>query len=132
MNTETHPPLRIKESRELKPIRELCVRDLWHLASAVAKTGECLAKARSTEIVSASQAEEVLESLLADSPLHDGENARAAILEVWHRANATTRALLLLETRLHRILEGAVAMPDIVGRARLVQLVHEALEGGEA
>jgi hypothetical protein len=129
--------LMVKTGRdEKKPVREVPVPDLWHLASAVAKTGECLAKARDQEILSEAHAEEVLNTLLAEAPLHDGENARQAILDVWHQAHSTTRALLVIEQKLQAILELAEPRAKLIPISeadvlKIRKLAEEALEGGK-
>ena len=60
--------LMIKTGRdEKRPIREVPVPDLWHLARAVAKTADALAEARAVDLLSADQAEDVLTKLLEEA-----------------------------------------------------------------
>ncbi|MHC4430185.1 MAG: hypothetical protein ACYS0D_16540 [Planctomycetota bacterium] len=118
---------------EVTPLSEIQVPDLWHLAAAVAKTGACLKTAREEEIVSSHHAEDVLETLLNDALLQEGEGPRQSILDVWHLASSTTRALLRIKASLNealRLLDLPMAEGDVLV-PRLREVLTGALEGKE-
>jgi len=115
---------------ESVPLSEVQVPDMWGLSRAVVRTGECLSDARGVEVLSSGHAENVLEALLRDAPLQDGEKAARVIVEVWHLANSTTRALQLVEERIQqalRFMEVSGTSSPLV--ARLREFLVSALEG---
>lgn len=126
---------------EIRPIKELEVRDLWHLASAVAQTSKELQKARDTEIMNGDHGEDVLIELLESSGLHgDGERQREAILDVWHLAHAMRRALLKIEQQAQEAIkfldavrhEGTMDRPEIADvRRRFEEILSPAADTSE-
>jgi hypothetical protein len=108
--------VKIKTGREeVTAVRDLQIKDLWHLAQALRK-------------VSANPPEE------GDPPLMiDGEEACAAVLEVWHLAHSSVRALQRIEGQLTEVLAALDSKTESDGFcvAKARELVQRILEPGE-